>query len=95
MSRGEQGIPLLLEKLKSEDKGIYQIALSTAREMEGKAVDSALAAELANLEPDRAALVVYAMADRTRTVNLEAILAAAVTPSARANCGRSGIAKNR
>jgi HEAT repeat protein len=53
------------------------MALTTAREITSKKVDEALAAELGSAQPDRAALIVIAMADRRETVILPAVLAAA------------------
>jgi HEAT repeat protein len=76
LARGEDGIPLLVEQLKSQDKGLFQIALSTAREISGREVDQALAAELGSAFPERAALIVVAMADRPNT-DLPAVLKAA------------------
>ena len=51
--------------------------LSTAREFPGREVDEALAAELERAFPERAALVIVAMADRNETVDLAAVLKAA------------------
>jgi HEAT repeat protein len=73
----KEAIPLLIEQFKSPDKAMFQIALGTAREMPGKDVDFALANELTRTTPDRAALVVEAMADRKETVILAALLKAA------------------
>jgi HEAT repeat protein len=78
LARGKEGIPLLVEQLRSDDKGLFQIALSTARELAGKEVDQALAAELDKAPPERAALVVLAMADRPETVDAAAVLKAAI-----------------
>jgi len=77
LARGKNGIPLLLEQLRSSDKGLFQIGLGTAREFPGREVDRALAAELETAQPERAALVVVAMADRKDTVDLTAVLKAA------------------
>lgn len=77
LARGDDGIPLLLEQLRSPDKGLFQIALSTAREFPGRQIDAALAAELPNSVPERGALVVEAMADRQETVVLAAVRGAA------------------
>ncbi len=77
LARGEDGIPLLLEQFRSPDKGFFQLALGTAREFPGSQVDQVLAAELKRAEPERAALIVTAMADRPDTVVLSAVLAAA------------------
>jgi HEAT repeat protein len=77
LARGKAGIPLLVEQLKSNDKGLFQIGLVTAREFPGGDVDKALAAELDGAFPERAALIVLAMADRPKTVDLAAVLKAA------------------
>lgn len=77
LARGDDGIPLLLEQLRSPDKGLFQIALSTAREFPGRQIDAALAAELPSAVPERGALVVEAMADRQETVVLAAVRDAA------------------
>ncbi len=79
LARHQQGIPLLIEQFRSFDKGLFQIALSTAREFPGSDVDQALATEMARATPDRAVLIVGAMADRPETVVLPAVLKAAGT----------------
>jgi HEAT repeat protein len=43
LARNQQGIPLLIEQLRSPDKGFFQIGLSTAREFPGPEVDKVLA----------------------------------------------------
>jgi HEAT repeat protein len=73
----DEGIPLLLEQFRSPDKKLFQLALSTAREFPGSQVDRALADELANATPPRAALIIQAMADRPETVVMETLLEAA------------------
>jgi HEAT repeat protein len=77
LARNQEGIPLLLEQFQSPDKGLFQLALSTARELPGGDVDKALAAEMVRATPDRAALIIQAMADRPETVDLSAVLQAA------------------
>ncbi|WP_167546836.1 HEAT repeat domain-containing protein [Stieleria maiorica] len=77
LSRDQDGIPLLLETFRSNDKKLFQLALSTAREFPGGEVDLALADELTRAAPSRAALIVQAMADRPQTVVLEAVVQAA------------------
>ena len=78
LARKQEGIPLLLEQLRSTDKNLFNVALSTAREFPGSEVDQALASELDRTAPDRAALVILAMADRPKTVVLPAVLKAAI-----------------
>jgi HEAT repeat protein len=96
LSRKEQGIALLLEQLRSPDKRAFQVALGTSREIAGRQVDEALAAELDRATPERAALLIGAMADRKATVVLAALLKAAskgpqpVRIAAVAALGRAG-----
>lgn len=77
LARGQEGIPLLIEQFQSPDKVKFQLALGTAREFPGDKVDQALADELTQAKPERAALIVQAMADRPETVILPAVLQAA------------------
>jgi HEAT repeat protein len=77
LARNQQGVPLLLEQLRSQDEEMFEVALSTAREFPGAEIDRALAEELTKAAPERAALIVEAMADRPETVSLAAVLKAA------------------
>lgn len=77
LARGEEGLPLLVEQLESTDRKMFQLALGTAREFPGKGIDKALADELAKTIPQRAALIIQAMADRPATVDLAVVLKAA------------------
>lgn len=74
LARKQKGLPLLVEQFKSPNKAVFNIALSTAREFPGREVDEALATEMAKATPERAALMISAMADRKETVVLPAIL---------------------
>lgn len=77
LARADEGIPLLVELLRSPEKNLYQLALSTAREFPGGAVDKALAEEISEVNPERAALLILAMADRPDTIVLPAVVKAA------------------
>ncbi|MBM83358.1 MAG: hypothetical protein CMJ78_22580 [Planctomycetaceae bacterium] len=77
LARGQEGLPLLLETLRSDDKKMFQLALGTVREFPGSDVDAALAKELNSAAPARAELIVQAMADRSDTVLLAAVLKSA------------------
>ncbi len=79
LARKDDGIPLLLEQLQSTDKKMFEMALFTAREFPGSEVDKALAAELAKATPERAAMIIYAMADRKETVVVAAVSKAAAS----------------
>ncbi len=77
LARGQDGIPLLVEQFQSTQKPLFQLALTTAREFPGGEIDKVLVTELNRATPDRAAMIVQAMADRPDTVILAAILKAA------------------
>jgi HEAT repeat protein len=76
LSRNNEGLALLVETLNSPEKAIFQIGLATAREFPGQKVDETLAAEITKAAPERAALIIVAMADRPETVVLPAVLKA-------------------
>ncbi len=77
LARGNDGVPLLVELLRSSDRDLFRLALGTAREFSGSEIDQSLAQELTSATPERAALIVQAMADRKETVVLVAVLNAA------------------
>ena len=58
LARSKEGLPLLIESLRSSDKALFHCALQTAREVSGSEIDKLLASELASLEPDRAAKLI-------------------------------------
>jgi len=77
LARGADGIPLLVEQLRSKDKKLFQIGLMTAREMTQVDVSAALLAELENATPMRGAMLMAAVADRGGATASPAILKAA------------------
>jgi HEAT repeat protein len=79
LARQSAGLPLLLEQLRAPDKGRFGIGLRTARELPGRAVTEALAAELPRTSPDRQSFLLLALADRTDAAVMPAVLAAAGT----------------
>ena len=83
IARGDRGIPLLLEQLKSPDKAMFQIALSAARELPGNKVVEALSAQLAEAAPERAPSIIYAIGDREGVVMPPSVLEAAITGDVR------------
>ncbi len=64
LARKSAGVPLLIEQLRSQDKKRLGIGLRTARELPGRDVTEALAAELARLSPDRRPMLLLALSDR-------------------------------
>jgi len=81
LARRSAGIPLLLKQLRSEDKKRLGVGLRTARELPGRDVTEALAAELARLTSDRRPLLLLALADRSDSAVLPTVLKAAQSSS--------------
>jgi len=81
LARRSDGIPLLLEQLRSRDKKRLGVGLRTARELPGREVTESLAAELTRLSPDRRPLLLLALADRSDSAVLPTVLKAAQSRS--------------
>jgi HEAT repeat protein len=64
LARGVQGIPLLVEQLKSPDAKRFALGLTVARELPGQEIAEAISAQLAGVAPERASLMVIALGDR-------------------------------
>lgn len=79
IARKAEGLPMLVDLLRSPDKAMFNLGLSTAREFPGTEIDKALVAELAQASPSAGALLIAAMADRPATVDKAAIAKAAVS----------------
>jgi HEAT repeat protein len=77
LARQSNGLPLLLEQLRSPDKALFGIGLRTARELPGHLVTQALAAELPRTSPERQPFLLLALGDRSDDAVLPAVLAAA------------------
>ena len=77
LARKMDGLPLLLEQLRSMDKGELSIGLSTARELPGLAVTKALAAEIHRQRPERQSFLLLALADRPDAAVMPAVVEAA------------------
>jgi HEAT repeat protein len=77
LARQSAGLPLLLEQLRSPDKALFGIGLRTARELPGRDITEALAAELGKCSPARQSFLLLALADRTDAAVMPAVLAAA------------------
>jgi len=77
LARKSGGIGLLIEQLESADKGRFGIGLRTARELAGRDVTEALAAEMDRLSPEKRPLLLLALADRHDDAVSPAVLRAA------------------
>ena len=77
LARGPEGVPMLVEQLRSADKAWFGLGLRVARELPGPEATAAVAAELGKLTPVRQVFLIYALADRGDAKALPAVLAAA------------------
>ena len=77
IARKNEGIPLLLEQIRSSDVALQRIGLTVARELEGGEVTQALAAEVKTAPPETAALLLISLADRGDKSALPAVVEAA------------------
>jgi HEAT repeat protein len=76
LARKSDGLPLLLEQLRSPDKARFNIGLRTARELAGPEVTRALADELWQTGSARQGYLLLALADRAESEALPTVLAA-------------------
>ena len=77
LARKSEGLPLLVEQLRSADKSFFAMGLTTAREIPGPEATRALVAELGRASADRQGLLILALADRGDAAALPAVLQAA------------------
>jgi HEAT repeat protein len=77
LARQSAGLPLLLEQLRSPDKALFGIGLRIARELPGREVTEALAAELRQCDLERQPFLLLALADRSDAAVMPALLEAA------------------
>ena len=79
LARKAGGIPLLVEQIRSQDKGLFLVGLSTARELPGREVAEALAGELSRSTPQRAILLLSILGDSKSPVLPAAVVEAMKT----------------
>ena len=78
LARKDDGIPLLVEQLRSADKALFQLGLRVARELPGPQATKTVVAELFRAADERKPKLLLALADRPEDpVALHAILDAA------------------
>jgi HEAT repeat protein len=78
--RAAEGIPVLLEALRSSEKTLFHVALQSAREMPSSELASALLTEVKTATSDRAPLIVQTLADMPGAVDAETIIQLAAQP---------------
>ncbi len=64
LAQGAAGIPLLVEQLQSNDRRLFWMGLSIARELPGEECTAALVTEIERAPPERQAVLVQVLADR-------------------------------
>jgi HEAT repeat protein len=77
LARGEAGLPLLIEQVKSDDAGMFAVGIRVAQELPGVGVTQALAAELPKLAAPKQILLIQALGIRGDAAALPAIVEAA------------------
>lgn len=77
LARKSDGVSLLIEQLESADKSRVGIGLRAARELPGRDVTEALAAEMDRLSDEKRPLLLLAIADRSDDAVLPVVLRAA------------------
>jgi HEAT repeat protein len=91
LARGPAGVPMMLELLKSVDKGVYAIGLRVARELPGAEATDALVAEVKKAAPDQQGLLLLALADRGDAKGLPVVLDVATNGQGKARVLAIGI----
>ncbi|MEI7947134.1 MAG: family 16 glycoside hydrolase [bacterium] len=64
VAKQDDGIPLLIEQLKSDDAGMVAVAMGLDHDMPGQKLTKALAAELSKLPPEKQVYMIDALAVR-------------------------------
>jgi len=74
LARRSDGLPLLLEQLRSPERAEFAMALRTARELKGRNVTEAIGAELDRAGADREVMLVHVLSDRADAAVLPKLL---------------------
>lgn len=77
LAGGEASAGLLADCLNSKDEDTFRLGLTVARELTGAEVSTVLSKALGTAAPDRAGLIVLALADRPGPIDLNSLAAAA------------------
>jgi len=81
LARNAAGVPLMIELLHSDDKQMFNLGLTVARELSGRETTDALVAEFGKATPERQSLLILAIADRGDAAGLPTMLQAAKSGS--------------
>jgi HEAT repeat protein len=77
LARGNDGIPMLVEQLNSEDKALFRLGLRVARELPGPEATMAVVGEMEKAPEARKAMLIIALAERGDRKAQPAVIAAA------------------
>jgi HEAT repeat protein len=91
LARQSNGLPLLLEQLRSPDRVESGMALRTARELKGREVTEAIGAEMDRAGSDRQVMLLLALADRIDDAVFPRLLQAAEKSSKPARVAALGL----
>jgi len=91
LARRSDGIPLLIEQLRSPARAEFAMALRTARELDGRDVTEAIAAEMDRAGTDHEVMLALALSDRTDDAVLPKLLQVAGTGSKPARVATLGL----
>jgi len=94
VAQGKDGMPILVELLRSKDKAEIQLAFRVVRELPAKEVTDCLIAELGRADASRQGLIILALADRGDSSALPAVLQVAKAgPEAARSVALAALAK--
>jgi HEAT repeat protein len=74
LARGEAGVPLLLEQVKSDDAGMFAVGIRVSQELPGGGVAKLLASELPKLAAPKQILLIQALGIRGDAAALPAVV---------------------
>lgn len=73
LARGDEGVDLLVQQLRSPNPKLLAVGLQTARELSSEKLGPALMAEVSQAKADRAALIVEALGDLAGRADLKSL----------------------
>jgi len=95
LARVLDGLPLLIQQIRAIDKEQFGMGLHVARELGGREVSVALAAELNRLSPERQAYLLMAIGDRRDSSILPIVVKAAQTSPDKVRVAAIGILETK
>ncbi|MBX3421121.1 MAG: HEAT repeat domain-containing protein [Pirellulaceae bacterium] len=81
VARGADGVPLLVEQLRSPDRRMFALGLQTARQVHSSQLAAELIGEIGKAAPERAALMVEVLGDLSGKPDLKSLLSLSASGS--------------